>query len=73
MAQGLTTSIKAEANGDVLSIGDVVRLNSDAVRMTVGSIANGRVVCRWHDDERDLLSEDFDPRELTLVPKREAA
>jgi uncharacterized protein YodC (DUF2158 family) len=53
-------------------VGDVVRLNSDTVRMTVGSFVGVRVVCRWHDEADDLLSDDFDPRELTLVRKREA-
>lgn len=72
MALALTTSVKAGPNSDVLSIGDVVRLNSDAVRMTIHSIDGAKIVCRWHDAEDDLLDEDFDPRELTLVRKREA-
>ncbi|MGD0641452.1 MAG: DUF2158 domain-containing protein [Roseiarcus sp.] len=55
------------------AIGDIVRLNSDRVHMTVGAVAGGRVACRWHDAEDDLLKEDFDPRELTLVRKREEA
>jgi uncharacterized protein YodC (DUF2158 family) len=52
-------------------IGDVVRLNSDIVRMTVKSVVGVHVGCRWHDAEDDLLDDDFDPRELTLVRKRE--
>lgn len=53
-------------------VGDIVRLNSDRLHMTVGSFAGARVACRWHDEADDLLSDDFDPRELTLVRKREA-
>jgi uncharacterized protein YodC (DUF2158 family) len=52
-------------------VGDIVRLNSDRVHMTVKSVVGVRVACRWHDDELDLLDDDFDPRELTLVRKRE--
>jgi uncharacterized protein YodC (DUF2158 family) len=56
-----------------LGVGDVVRLNSDAVRMTVQRVADGKIVCRWHDDAAVLFEDDFDPRELTLVRKREAS
>jgi uncharacterized protein YodC (DUF2158 family) len=54
------------------AIGDLVRLNSDRLHMTVKTVAGGRVVVRWHDDDGDLIEDDFDPRELTLVRKREA-
>jgi len=54
-----------------LSVGDVVRLNSDALRMTVRSVDGDKVTCRWHDAEDDLLSEDFDARELTLIKRAE--
>ena len=52
-------------------IGDVVRLNSDAVRKTVAEIKAGRVVCNWHDWNDDCLEDDYDPRMLTLVRARE--
>jgi uncharacterized protein YodC (DUF2158 family) len=52
-------------------VGDIARLNSDRVHMTVNSVVGVRVRCRWHDAEDDLLNDDFDPRELTLVRKRE--
>ena len=53
------------------AVGDVVRLNSDAVRMTIHAIKGEAIVCRWHDAEDDLLTEDFDRRELVLVRARE--
>ena len=50
-----------------LKRGDVVRLNSDRVALTVRSIDGGKIVCRWHDESDDLLSEDFDRCELAFV------
>jgi uncharacterized protein YodC (DUF2158 family) len=50
-----------------LEPGDVVRLNSDAVRMTVRRVDGDKVVCLWHDAEDDLLSEDFERRELVFI------
>jgi len=51
------------------AIGDVVRLRSDAVRMTVHSVDGKRVGCHWHDDEDALVEFDFDPRELIAVKR----
>lgn len=64
---------EAAAVGRQFGVGDIVRLNSDRVHMTVKSIVGVRVACRWHDDELDLIEDDFDPRELILVRKREPA
>ena len=53
------------------AIGDIVRLNSDRVHMTVKSVVGVRVACRWHDAADVIFEDDFDPRELTMVRKRE--
>ena len=50
-----------------LKVGDVVRLTSDRVAMTVRSIDGNKLVCRWHDEADDLLSEEFDRAELVFV------
>jgi uncharacterized protein YodC (DUF2158 family) len=50
-----------------LNVGDVVRLTSDTVNMTVRSIDGDKIVCRWHDEADDLLSEDFARAELIFV------
>jgi uncharacterized protein YodC (DUF2158 family) len=52
-----------------LSAGDIVRLNSDRVHMTVRAVDGDKVTCRWHDDALDLLSDEFAPRELVLIRK----
>jgi uncharacterized protein YodC (DUF2158 family) len=48
-------------------IGDVVRLNSDTVRMTVSKVESGRVTAEWHDASDALIESDFGARQLTLV------
>lgn len=74
MARALTPSADANADPDApFAIGDVARMNSDTVRMTVRRVDGDKVVCRWHDEADVLFEDDFDPRELTLVRKREAA
>jgi uncharacterized protein YodC (DUF2158 family) len=55
-----------------LEPGDIVRLNSDAVRMTVRRVDGDKIVCRWHDDELDLLEEDFARSELVFVKSGKA-
>ena len=65
---------RAAANPDApLAIGDVVRMNSDTVRMTVRRADGDKIVCRWHDGADVLFEDEFDARELTLVRLREAA
>lgn len=69
------TAVAPDANADPdapFGVGDIVRLNSDRVHMTVSVLAGARFVCRWHDQADDLLREEFELRELTLVRKREA-
>lgn len=58
-----------------IEIGDVVRLNSSATRMTVHALGEeGEVVCRWLDDALDLKEAEFWPGELVRLPKpKEAA
>jgi uncharacterized protein YodC (DUF2158 family) len=58
------------ASPDAFAVGDIVRLNSDALRMTVHAVEGRRVGCHWHADDMGLIEFDFDPRELTLVRRR---
>lgn len=50
-----------------LEPGDVVRLNSGPVRMTVREASPGKIVCLWHDREDQLVEAEFKGAELTLV------
>jgi hypothetical protein len=50
-----------------LEFGDIVRLNSDTVRMMVAKVDGAKVVARWRDDELALVEADFDRRELVFV------
>jgi uncharacterized protein YodC (DUF2158 family) len=52
------------------AVGDIVRLNSDRVHMTVRAADSGKIGCQWHNADDDLVEFDFDPRELTLVRRR---
>lgn len=55
-------------------IGDVVRLNCSAMRMTVDRIdpdnETGAVVCIWISDDHDLRSPNFHPEQLIVVRAR---
>jgi uncharacterized protein YodC (DUF2158 family) len=51
------------------AVGDVVRLNSGALRMTVAELKDGRVVVNWHDQDDACLEDDFAPAMLTIVKK----
>jgi len=74
VARALTSVVDEDADPEApFAIGDIVRLNSDRVHMTVHTVDGAKLVCRWHDDADDLLSDEFHPRELTIVRKREAA
>jgi uncharacterized protein YodC (DUF2158 family) len=48
------------------AVGDQVRLNSSATVMTVRSVDGDKVMCRWFNDQVDLIEAEFHPRELTL-------
>lgn len=50
-------------------VGDVVRLNSGPLRMTVRRVAQQEITCRWHDETDDLLEDSFSIAELTIVRK----
>ncbi len=62
------------SKGPAFDVGDVVRLNSSADRMTVSVVKEGgRIEARWFDETGDLLGDEFDPREITLIKKGTAA
>lgn len=56
-----------------IEIGDIVRLNSSPLKMTVKAVKDGRIIARWIDQTDDLLEDEFDRRELILVRKAGAA
>lgn len=55
-------------------VGDVVRLNCSAFRMTVDKIEpgapEGEIVCIWINDAADLCEARFHPKQLVLLPRR---
>jgi len=38
-----------------------------APSLTVHAAGGDKIICRWHDESGDLLTEEFDPREVTLL------
>jgi uncharacterized protein YodC (DUF2158 family) len=56
-----------------ISVGDVVRLNSSTLRMTVDKIAPeneaGAIECVWFDDSDTLQAAAFHPSQLVIVNK----
>jgi uncharacterized protein YodC (DUF2158 family) len=54
-------------------VGDIVRLNSSTLRMTVDKIdpenASGAIECIWFDDADSLQSAAFHARQLVIVNK----
>lgn len=55
------------------SVGDIVRLNSSTLRMTVDKIdpenAAGAIECVWFDDADSLQAAPFHPAQLVIVNK----
>jgi uncharacterized protein YodC (DUF2158 family) len=56
-----------------LDVGDIVRLNSATLRMTVDKIdeanESGAIECIWFDDSDTLQSALFHPAQLVIVNK----
>lgn len=52
-----------------LGVGDVVRLNSGPLRMTVDRVDDGKVVVVYDDTREGITETAFDPRMLTFVCK----
>lgn len=52
-------------------IGDIVKLNSSDVLMTIKSIDNDILECRWFDKNDNIQSEKFNIVEVNLVDKVE--
>jgi uncharacterized protein YodC (DUF2158 family) len=56
-----------------LDVGDIVRLNSATLRMTVDKIApaneSGAIECVWFDDSDTLQTAAFHPSQLVIVNK----
>jgi uncharacterized protein YodC (DUF2158 family) len=53
------------------NIGDVVKLNSSDVLMTVKNIDNDILECRWFDKNNNIQNEIFNIKEVTLANKIE--
>jgi uncharacterized protein YodC (DUF2158 family) len=66
----MAVAAAAPASPDGFAVGDIVRLNSDRVHMSVRAVDRDKVGCQWHNASDDLVEFDFDPRELTLVRRR---
>jgi uncharacterized protein YodC (DUF2158 family) len=54
------------------NIGDVVKLNSSDVLMTVKNIDNDILECRWFDKNNILQNEKFNALEINLVNKKQS-
>jgi uncharacterized protein YodC (DUF2158 family) len=58
-------------------VGDIVRLNSATLRMTVDKIApaneSGAIECVWFDDSDTLRTAAFHPSQLVIVTKVDEA
>jgi len=52
-------------------IGDIVKLNSSDVLMTIKSIDNDILECRWFDKNDNIQNEKFNTIEISLVDKVE--
>jgi uncharacterized protein YodC (DUF2158 family) len=57
----------------LFAVGDIVRLNSCADRMTVDALDPGNdageIVCVWFDNALDLRSANFHAAQLVKLPK----
>jgi uncharacterized protein YodC (DUF2158 family) len=54
---------------ELIPVGSVVVLNSDddGVYMTVRKSQGGEVLCRWHNENKDICEDWFSPDELQLL------
>jgi len=50
-------------------VGDTVKLNSSDMPMTIKSIDNDMLTCRWFDKNYILQSEEFGALEINLIDK----
>ncbi len=50
-----------------IEVGDIVKLNSSDVSMTIKSINDNTLVCRWFDKNNTLQTDEFDVLEITIV------
>jgi len=53
----------------VFDIGDIVKLNSSDVLMTIKNIDNDMLECRWFDKNNNIQNEKFNTLEIILVNK----
>lgn len=51
------------------NIGDIVKLNSSDVLMTIKSLDNNLIECRWFDKNNHIQNDKFNIAEIILVDK----